>query len=925
MFRIPRPSLPPVAPPTTASVLLRCLTVCVFICLAAAAGFYLLTAFTEDISTHRREMNAAAYKAQIYFDQREALLRYLGDSVVKGAPAAQTAAGEGEGVRRIPLDGPGGQPGQCLLLSARAENTLQALQTRLLLIDADGAHGLAGAAIDVELAQLPSLRALQARGGSLDGADPVYWMRPGETGVALAQPVQAGPRPMQWLLLLLDDAAAAGMIDGQGIGGYALLDREGSPALSSQAPRLDSAGWDTLRQRQDDSFGTLWSGGLPRGVALVKSVGNDGWRLVYHLPPPLLLGDLAVPLLVCTLLLLLAGVALRLLRHRVDRQLIQPALQQHRRLLENLDFSSTVIDMAPAGICVLRRSDRHLLLCNQVLRDWLGEEGADSDWQAPWRGHAGERGHGLEFTARDGRQLQVLHAACRYQGDDVLLCVFHDISRHRQAQAALSSARQAADAANQAKSAFLATMSHEIRTPLYGVLGTLELLGHTTLDPRQSQYLRTIESSSSVLLQLISDVLDVSKIESGQLSLEPAAFSPRELTESVLRSFAASATCKGLQILVCTDPRLPTRVLGDADRIRQVLGNLLSNAIKFTEHGRVVLRVRQVQREAESSVLVWQVTDTGVGIAAEEQARLFEPFRQVRGAASAQGTGLGLSISDRLVRLMSGELQVVSEPGLGSSFSVRLPLPVLAAAEDGPVLNPEPPVLVRGRDRELVDSACGWLRRWGANAQPLQGDPTLLDHDGAILMDGEAAMPLAWTGPRVVASIEGGEQPSEAADGSLVVTLHGMTAIGNALARLQQQRAALPQAERATLPIPLDLRVLVVEDNPINRVILAEQLRTLGCTVALSQDGVEALSLCREQAFDLVVTDINMPRMDGHALARQLREDGNPVPVIGATANATAEERERCLASGMQGYLSKPIDIARLRKALTALRQGDPA
>ncbi|HCT27955.1 MAG TPA: hybrid sensor histidine kinase/response regulator, partial [Stenotrophomonas sp.] len=634
---------------------------------------------------------------------------------------------------------------------------------------------------------------------------------------------------------------------------------------------------------------------------------------------------LAVPLLVCALLLLLAGVALRLLRHRVDLQLIQPALQQHRRLLENLDFSSTVIDMAPVGICVLRRSDRALLLSNQLLRDWLGEEGEHSDWLAPWRGHAGERGRGLEFTTRDGRQLQVLHAACRYQGDDVLLCVFHDISRHRQAQAALSSARQAADAANQAKSAFLATMSHEIRTPLYGVLGTLELLGHTSLDARQSQYLRTIESSSSVLLQLISDVLDVSKIESGQLSLEPAAFSPRELTESVLRSFAASATCKGLQILVCTDPCLPTRVLGDADRIRQVLGNLLSNAIKFTEHGRVVLRVRQVQREGESSVLAWQVTDTGVGIAAEEQARLFEPFRQVRGAASAQGTGLGLSISDRLVRLMSGELQVVSEPGLGSSFSVRLPLPVLAAAEDGPALLPEPPILVRGRDRELVDSACGWLCRWGANAQPLLGDPALLDHDGAILMDGEAGMPLAWAGPRVVASIEGGDQPTLAADGSLVVTLHGMTAIGNALANLQRQRAAQPETTRVAPPRPLGLRVLAVEDNPINRVILAEQLRTLGCDVELAQDGVEALQRCREQSFDLVVTDINMPRMDGHALARQLRDDGNLVPVIGATANATAEERERCAASGMQGYLSKPIDIARLRKALTALRQGDPA
>ena len=192
-------------------------------------------------------------------------------------------------------------------------------------------------------------------------------------------------------------------------------------------------------------------------------------------------------------------------------------------------------------------------------------------------------------------------------------------------------------------------------------------------------------------------------------------------------------------------------------------------------------------------------------------------------------------------------------------------------------------------------------------------------------MDGEAGMPLAWSGPRVVASIEGGDQPITAADGSLVVTLHGMTAIGKALASVQQQRATQPEATRTAPPMPLGLHVLAVEDNPINRVILAEQLRTLGCDVELAQDGMEALQRCREQCFDLVVTDINMPRMDGHALARQLRDDGNPVPVIGATANATAEERERCLASGMQGYLSKPVDIARLRKALTTLRQGDPA
>jgi len=246
-------------------------------------------------------------------------------------------------------------------------------------------------------------------------------------------------------------------------------------------------------------------------------------------------------------------------------------------------------------------------------------------------------------------------------------------------------------------------------------------------------------------------------------------------------------------------------------------------------------------------------------------------------------------------------------------------------ADDGPALQPEPPILVRGRDRELVDSACGWLQRWGASAQPLLGDPALLDHDGAILVDDEAAPPLAWAGPRVMASIDGSDQPTVAADGSLVVSLHCMTAVGNALASLQQRRAELPESSGAAPLMPLHLRVLAVEDNPINRVILAEQLQALGCEVELAQDGVEALQRCREQAFDLVVTDINMPRMDGHALTRQLRDEGNPVPVIGASANATAEERERYLASGMQGYLSKPIDIARLRKAITALCLGNPA
>jgi two-component system capsular synthesis sensor histidine kinase RcsC len=905
----------------TAAVLLRSLGVCMLLCLLAAAGFYLMAKLTEDISRHRRLMNAAAYRSQVYFDQREAFLHYLGDSIVVDdqEPPGRTA----DGLRRLPLDGTEGRAGRWLLLSARAERTLVELQADLLLIDAMGSHWLAGSDTDAGLDAAPTLEVLRQRAKASAGTG-VVWIAMSNGDMAMAQPVQVGPRPSQWLVLLLDGPAAARVVNGQGVGGYALLDGQGRAAFASPALTGDSAAWRALKRRQDDGFGALWSRGIPRGVALVKGVGDDGWRLVYHVPPRLIVRDLISSLSMAALLLVLASAGLHQLRRRINSQLIQPAVQQHRRLMETLDFSTKVIELAPVGICVLRRGDRALLLSNQLLRDWLGTDpdSERSDWHAPWRSQAGEHGRALEFRTHEGRQLQVLHAPCRYQGDDVLLCVFNDISRHLQVQAALSAARQAADNANQAKSAFLATMSHEIRTPLYGMLGTLEMLGRTDLDARQSQYLRTIESSSSVLLQLISDVLDVSKIESGQLSLECAPFSPRELSESCLRGFAAAAAAKHLKAFVHVDPRLPTQLLGDADRIRQILGNLLNNAIKFTDHGRVVLRARLMQREGDACVVAWQVSDTGMGIPLEEHARLFEPFRQVPGASNAQGTGLGLSITDRLVRLMSGELQLVSEPGLGSSFTVLLPLPVGCAMEDGPTLLGEPPVHVLGPDRELVETVCGWLCRWGASAHPLQGDPALVDRDGAILLDCDPAIPATWRGPRVVATVEGSEQPLQSQDGSLHVTLHGMVSMAAAIACHQQRLAPDPQVPREASPLPLAMRVLAVEDNPINRVILAEQLRALGCEVMVAQDGMEALRCCQQQAIDLVVTDINMPLLDGHALVRRLRADGNHVPVIGATATATAEERDRCLASGMQGYLSKPIDIASLRTALAAACPG---
>jgi two-component system capsular synthesis sensor histidine kinase RcsC len=928
------------APLLAATVLLRWLSLCVLVCLIGTAGFYLLAQLSDDVSVHRRDMNAAAYRAQLYFDQREALLGYLADSVVTST-TTRTAPEQAtdDDVQRLVLGRDRNGQLLSLLLSKRAERTLDDYGAQLIHVGNDPhaprrlLHGGAG--------QPPPLielnpRLLQAHAARAPAGTQVYWLASTQTAsrVYLFRATEDGPDPTHWLVLSLDPARIADMVNSKGIGDFMLLDGQGRHAVSNRADAGIPAGW--LQAHHNDVFAFVWTHGLPRGLTLVKSIGEDGWRLVYYLPLSLLLGDIALHIAVSLLLCAAAVFALRLVMRRIDRQLIQPARHQQRQLLESFAFGSTVIEMAPVGMCVLRCHDGEVMLENQLASDWLGADTTCGDWMGSWRPNAdlisrpARLRRGTDFTAHDGRQLQVLYATTRYHDADVVLCVFNDISRHRQIQAALSAAKQSADEASQAKSAFVATMSHEIRTPLYGVLGTLELLGNTALDTRQARYLRTIQQSSSVLLQLISDILDVSKIESGRLSLAAGPFSPQVLAESTLSSYAAAATQKGLQILVSTDPRLPAQVIGDADRIRQVLGNLLSNAIKFTHSGRIFLRVRLVAREGGTASISWQVTDTGIGIAACEQARLFEPFRQVSGQSRQDGTGLGLSISDHLARLMNGELRLVSDKGLGSSFTMTLPLTVAGdddAMVDGPRLLAYPPVYVRTPLPELTENACQWFRRWGANAQRYNADGAAPE-PGAILVDADTQHGLTaeWAGPRVVTSVDADETPE--ADplhpDRLVVSMFSIRAIAKAVGCLQHGHTS-PQAMPATLErVSLGLRVLVAEDNPINRLILKEQLEALGCSVVTACDGHEALARATADAgaFDVLLTDINMPGMGGHALIRQLRHQGSTLTVIGATANATPEERERCLAGGMDGYLVKPINISSLRHALTGLSRG---
>ncbi|QRY81677.1 response regulator [Pseudomonas sp. PDNC002] len=605
--------------------------------------------------------------------------------------------------------------------------------------------------------------------------------------------------------------------------------------------------------------------------------------------------------------------------HWYERRVIKPARRAHLDVVESNAFSRAVIQTAPVALCVLRHGSHQVVMQNRLAELWLGDAEAITRISRDWdlggdNGDAGDRVFEVE-----GRTLHASFAPTRYHGENVVLCAFNDISAHRQAQQMLADAKLSADAASEAKTVFLATMSHEIRTPLYGVLGTLELLGLTDLSQQQRDYLATIQRSSSTLLQLISDILDVSKIEAGQMALEAVEFNPLELSEDVVSGYAGVAGGKELQLYACIDANVPGLVRGDAARIRQILANLLSNALKFTDIGRVVLRLRMVVGEAGETALQWQVTDTGIGMSDAQQQRLFEPFYQAHGHEhTVSGTGLGLSICARLSQLMGGQLRVVSETGLGSSFTFTLALPVLERAQplaDSAPLLPQP-VYVRAPVKELAQNLAAWIDGWGGSAL-VQEELPADTPPGAVLLDLlEASKEPLWHGPRVCALADAGAQPLASTQG-WEVSLYHLAGIAQAL-RLAQQGGGVEarQTPRVARLGKLGLRVLVAEDNPINQALLKEQLEELGCRVTLTSNGREALQRWAPGAFDALLTDVNMPVMNGYELVCELRRQDSWLPIIGVTANALREEGERCMAVGMNAWLVKPMSLRTLHDGL---------
>ena len=646
----------------------------------------------------------------------------------------------------------------------------------------------------------------------------------------------------------------------------------------------------------------------------LSSGGGDPWTGLYAISYQKFFGYAKWPLMAAAcLFLLFVFIGWRVNRwYRV--RIIEPAQRSSQTLAESEEFNRVMLDSAPVGLCVVERATGVILLENQRAQQWQGTP----ELIALLKRDYGERELSEVQIEVAGRYLQACIASTRYKGKNVVLCGFNDITRHVDDANLMEQARRSADEASKAKTLFLATMSHEIRTPLYGVLGNLELLELTPLSERQHEYLHTIQRSSAVLFQLISDVLDVSKIESGQMAVEAQTFSPLDVFEDCVRSYSAAASNKGLKIFACADAALPPLVSGDAVRIRQIIDNLLSNAIKFTDTGWVVLRLRVVAIEPGQVSLQWQVSDTGVGISEEQLTRLFMPFSQVGGSERAGGAGLGLSICASLSDMMGANLRVVSEPGLGSSFSLHISLPVIAGSLDNcaDIDLQGVSVYVRAARNDIGQILADWLNRWGASAQVLPA--AALPDNPAILLDLDPDLPLMppWPGERVLATESGRSQPQRTGRG-WEVNAYDIRAIGRTL--MQIAHGTVPQTPASVVPYAasLELSVLVAEDNLVNQEILREQLEALGVRVTLADDGEQALARWKEASFDLVITDVNMPKLDGYQLTRRLRELDPQVPIIGVTANALREEGERCLEAGMNVWLVKPLSLTTLRQTLS--------
>lgn len=618
----------------------------------------------------------------------------------------------------------------------------------------------------------------------------------------------------------------------------------------------------------------------------------------------------------------LSAVVIFTLAWLFERKMFHPAEDNALRLEEHEQFNRKIVASAPVGISILRISDGTNILSNELAHNYINLL-TNEDRERITRIICEQQANFVDVMTSNNNNLQISFVHSRYRNEDVAICVLVDVSSRVKMEESLQEMAAAAEQASQSKSMFLATVSHELRTPLYGIIGNLDLLQTKELPHGVERLVTAMNNSSGLLLKIISDILDFSKIESEQLKIEPSEFSTVEVITHITANYLPLVVKKRLGLYCFIEADVPRLMLGDAVRLQQVISNLLNNAIKFTDTGCIILQVR-----VRGYYLEFRVRDTGVGINSREINQLFDPFFQVGTGVQRhfQGTGLGLAICEKLVNLMDGDVEVVSELGMGSIFAIRIPL--YLAENKSQAQNAVLPESDRWqgkvlwldiRNARLESYLLELLSHFGAtiqrysNEQKLQDQVLICDHLPQI------NAPLStW----IQLSIEHIGLPQETRPGYWLLSTSTLLEIVPLLDHILLDQQVTDEAPLA-LPAPktnldenADLHILVVDDHPINRRLLADQLTTLGYRVITANDGLDALAVLNANSIDIVLTDVNMPNMDGYRLTHRLRELNHNFPVIGVTANALAEGKQRCIEAGMDNCLSKPVTLDTLRQML---------
>ena len=921
--------------------LFRALALLLWLLIALFSVFYIVNALHEKESEIRQEFNLSYEQAQRYIQRTSDVmkeLKYIAENRLTVENGVLPGAARNNDRVGIPEFQPLFPDSDCAMLGNTWRDSLQSLAwflrywrdnfsaaydlNRVFLIGSDNLcmadFGLRDAPVEHD----KTLKALHERilkyrnAPREEQGNSLFWIsqgpRPGVGYFYTLTPVYLANR-LQALLgieqtIRMENFFTPGSLPM----GVTIVDENNQPLISLTGP--ESRIEPDPRWTQDRAWFGYTSGF--RDLVLKRSLPPSSLSVVYSVPVDLVLERIRMLILNAVLLNVLVGVVLFTLARMYERRIFIPAENDAQRLEEHEQFNRKIVASAPVGICILRTQDGTNILSNELAHNYLNML-THEDRQRLTQIICGQQVNFVDVLTSNQTNLQISFVHSRYRNENVAICVLVDVSARVKMEESLQDMAQAAEQASQSKSMFLATVSHELRTPLYGIIGNLDLLQTKALPKGVDRLVTAMNNSSSLLLKIISDILDFSKIESEQLKIEPREFSPREVMSHVTANYHPLVVRKQLGLYCFISPDVPLTLQGDPMRLQQVISNLLSNAIKFTDSGCIILDV-----STEGDYLTFRVRDTGVGIPAKEVVRLFDPFFQVGTGVQRnfQGTGLGLAICEKLISMMDGDIAVDTEPGMGSQFTIRIPL--YSAGENA-----------KANVDGLADKRCwlavrnaslhgfieNMLERNGIRTQRYNGE--VPDQDDVLITDDETFS--NWAGrAAIMFSRRHIGIPVERGDNlwlHSVASPHELIALLGRIYRIDVDVPGSTPSLAAGSGSDAqndDMMILVVDDHPINRRLLADQLGSLGYQCKTANDGIDALNVLSKNHIDIVLSDVNMPNMDGYRLTQRIRQLGLTLPVVGVTANALAEEKQRCIESGMDSCLSKPVTLDVLSQTL---------